>query len=55
MVTSPALPGLQGVLTMFVNDQPGSLTLHFDSLRSDAHVQAIPEPDRWPDAVILQS
>lgn len=29
---------------MFVNDQPGTLTLHFDSLRSEAHVQAIPEP-----------
>jgi hypothetical protein len=43
-VTSPAIPVLQGVVTMFVNDQPGTLTLHFDSLRSEAHVQAIPEP-----------
>jgi hypothetical protein len=43
-VPSSRSPVLQGVVTMFVNDQPGSLTLHFDSLRSEAHVQAIPEP-----------
>jgi hypothetical protein len=36
--------GLQGVFLTAINDQPGEITFHFDSLVSEAHVQAIPEP-----------
>lgn len=38
------LPLLQGVITMFLNNQPGTITLNFESLLSEAQVQATPEP-----------
>jgi hypothetical protein len=44
-VNSPTgTQGMQGVVTMLLNNQPGTITLDFESLLSEAHVQAIPEP-----------
>jgi hypothetical protein len=40
----PQFANLQGVFLSTVNDQPGEITFHFDSLVSEAHVQPIPEP-----------
>lgn len=42
--SAPQFSGLQGVFQTAVNNQPGEITIHFDLLLSEAHVQAIPEP-----------
>jgi hypothetical protein len=43
-VTISSTPRLFSVFQFGVNAAPGSLTLHFDSLLSEVHVQVVPEP-----------